>query len=72
MIYILRTCKCPVRVPSRLRARERRLDNSIFDAFVEPTVFALARRVSVPAEKQAADLTLQLAASPSDHEQGNT
>jgi hypothetical protein len=42
-----------------------------FDAF-EPTVFALARRVSMPAEKQAADLTPRLAASPSDHEQANT
>jgi hypothetical protein len=42
-----------------------------FQTFVEPTVFALARRVSVPAEKQAADLTPQLAASPSDHEQSN-
>ena len=34
--------------------------------------FALARRVSVPGKKQATDLTPQLAASPSDHEQGNT
>jgi hypothetical protein len=32
------------------------------DAFV--AVFALVRRVSVPAEKQAADLTPQLAVSP--------
>jgi hypothetical protein len=68
MAYILKICECPVRVPLRFWARERRLDNYAF----EPTVFALARRVSVPAEKQAADLTPRLAASPSDHEQGNT
>ena len=61
MTYILRDCQCPVRVPSGFWARER-----------EPTAVALARRVSVPAKKQATDLTPQLAASPSDHEQGNT
>jgi hypothetical protein len=70
--YVLRICWCPVRVPSRFWARERCLDNSISMRFVEPTVFALARRVSGPAQKQAADLTPQLTASPSDHEQGNT
>ena len=61
MTYILRDCQCPVRVPSGFWVRER-----------EPTAFALARRVSVPAKKQATDLIPQLAASPSDHEQGNT
>ena len=61
MAYILRDCQCPVCVPSEFWARER-----------EPTAFALARRVSVPAKKQATDLTPQLAASLSDHEQGNT
>jgi hypothetical protein len=61
MTYILEIRQCPVRVPSGFWARER-----------EPTTVALARRVSVPAKKQATDLTPQLAASPSDHEQGNT
>jgi hypothetical protein len=37
-----------------------------------PIVGEASNRFSVPAEKQAADLTPQLAASPSDHEQGNT
>jgi hypothetical protein len=40
MTYIFEDCQCPVRVPSGFRARER-----------EPTAFALARGVSVPAKK---------------------
>jgi hypothetical protein len=61
MAYIFENRQCPVRVPSGFWARER-----------EPTAFALTRRISVFAKKQATDLTPQLAASPSDHEQGNT
>ena len=41
MTYDLKICQCPVRIPSRFWARER-----------EPTVFALARRVSVPAKSK--------------------
>jgi hypothetical protein len=37
-----------------------------------PIVGEAFNRFSVPAKKQATDLTPQLAASPSDHEQGNT
>ena len=41
MAYILEIRQCPVRVPSGFWARER-----------EPTAFALARRVSVPAKSK--------------------
>ena len=61
MTYDLKICQCPVRIPSKFWARER-----------EPTGVCLSKEGLGARQKQAADFIPQLAASPSDNEQGNT